>query len=118
MVTLTTKAAEKIKSLSEREAAPWPSLRVSVVAGGCTGHQYRMDLGSPELEGDTVVEIEGARLLVDSASLPLLTGAAVDYEESLMRSGFIINNPNAASTCACGSSFTVAGEPEAMHART
>jgi iron-sulfur cluster assembly protein len=95
---------------------PQGALRVFVVGGGCSGYQYGMAIAQDAEADDIVLEENGVRLLVDPDSAKLLSGAEVDYVEDLMKSGFQIFNPNAAKSCACGSSFQTAdgsGAPRA-----
>ncbi|MBM2826195.1 MAG: iron-sulfur cluster assembly accessory protein [Dehalococcoidia bacterium] len=116
-IQLTSKAAAKIKTMSQKQGASSPSLRISIAPGGCTGagYQYRMSFGGEISPDDTVAEADGAMVLVEASSLPILKGSVVDYEESLMHSGFVVNNPNAVSTCACGSSFTTSDSQGSLH---
>jgi iron-sulfur cluster assembly protein len=115
-VTITDRAAEKAKILLEQRGIPQGALRVFVVGGGCSGYQYGMAIAQDAEADDIVLEENGVRLLVDPDSAKLLSGAEVDYVEDLMKSGFQIFNPNAAKSCACGSSFQTAdgsGAPRA-----
>ena len=115
-VTITDRAAEKAKLLLEQRGLPQGALRVFVVGGGCSGYQYGMAIAQEAEADDVVLEENGVRLLVDPDSAKLLSGAEVDYVEDLMKSGFQIFNPNAAKSCACGSSFQTAdgsGAPRA-----
>lgn len=118
MITLTPIAAEKIKLFSQEAGRGTPALRMFLEPGRCSGFQYGMALGAEPAEGDLVIESAGIRVVVDSASFPLLSGVEVDYVESLMQTGFTVRNPNATSTCACGQSFDVAsgeGGPRTLH---
>jgi len=99
LITVTPKAAEKIKEFMKQEEENPQYLRVYVQGGGCSGLSYGMG-------DDTVIEETGVKVLVDSYSQDHLKGANVDYIESLMGSGFKINNPNVTKSCSCGSSFT------------
>ena len=105
LVSITPRAAVRAKELLQQKGLPDGSLRVFVVGGGCSGYQYGMALAREAEEDDTVVEVEGVRILIDLDSAALISGAEVDYVEDLMKSGFTIYNPNATSSCACGSSF-------------
>lgn len=105
-ISLTEAAAQKIKSLMEKEGNSHSYLRVFVTGGGCSGLSYGMTFEEKEEEGDHVVESNGVKLLIDEFSAPYLSGTVVDFQESLMGTGFVINNPNAKSSCACGQSFT------------
>ncbi len=106
MVSITPKAAEKIKEFMAEEAEKPQFLRVYVQGGGCSGLSYGMGFEKAAEEDDTVIEESGVKLLVDSYSQDHLKGANVDYIESLMGSGFKINNPNVTKSCSCGSSFS------------
>jgi iron-sulfur cluster insertion protein len=105
MLTITTKAEEKIKELMKEEQDT-VGLRVYVRGGGCHGYQYGMAFESKLGDDDTVIEKGDVKVILDSQSAPLLNGAEVDYVDSLQGSGFAIKNPNAKTTCGCGSSFT------------
>jgi iron-sulfur cluster insertion protein len=107
VVTVTDSAVAKVKSLIEEEDNPDLKLRVYVTGGGCSGFQYGFTFDEAVADDDSVVEKEGIKVVVDAMSYPYLVGAKVDYEEGLQGSKFVIQNPNASSTCGCGSSFTV-----------
>ena len=112
MVTLTDIAADKVRSFigqQQAEAEGDVGLRVGVRGGGCSGFQYALALDEKK-DDDHVFDHEGIRLLVDPASLQYVDGSQVDYTESLMGSGFQVNNPNVVAACGCGSSFRVADE--------
>ena len=109
LVTITPRAAVKAKELLSQRGMAQGALRVFVVGGGCSGYQYGMALAEEPEAGDTVIDLEGVRLLIDTDSASLVGGAEVDYVEDLMKSGFTIYNPNATSSCACGSSFQAKG---------
>ena len=117
MVTLTVAAAERIRHLTSDRQEGGASLWLSTVPGGCsgTGFQYDMKLNAETPTDALVFETAGVRLVVDKDSYPLLQGAEVDYEETLMKSGFVVRNPNAVSTCACGRSFKVIDDGEDFH---
>jgi iron-sulfur cluster assembly accessory protein len=103
---LTERAAARIAEIvaaDGREAA----LRVAVLAGGCSGFQYSFDLDESPQADDLVIELAGAKVLVDPASLDLLAGSELDYTDELMGSHFAVRNPNAKSACGCGTSFSV-----------
>ena len=106
LVSITPRAAARAKELLEQKGMADGSLRVFVVGGGCSGYQYGMALAREAETDDTVVDADGVRILIDPDSAGLIGGAEVDYVEDLMKSGFTIYNPNATSSCACGSSFT------------
>lgn len=109
-VTLAPNAAKRVAAIAAKQGKP-PVLRLSVEGGGCSGFQYRFGLdGEPDPENpgdDTVSETDGVKLLVDAVSLDLVSGCTVDYVESLGGSAFQVSNPQAASGCGCGSSFSV-----------
>ncbi|MCB9451811.1 MAG: iron-sulfur cluster insertion protein ErpA [Anaerolineaceae bacterium] len=105
VLTVTTAAVNIINTLLEQREIPDHALRVFVSGGGCSGMQYGMAFEESPQQYDTVVEVEGVRLLIDPTSLMYLRGATIDYVDSLMGGGFRIDNPNAVSTCGCGHSF-------------
>jgi iron-sulfur cluster assembly protein len=113
MVTLTERAAAKVRELMAAENDPdIRSLRVAVEGGGCSGFQYALGFdGDPESDDETF-EAHGVRILVDRISLPYLRGADVDYVDGLMGAGFQIQNPNVVAACGCGSSFQAAEDVE------
>ncbi len=103
---LTEAAAIRIRNLLAMEENESMHLRIFVSGGGCSGFQYGFAFDEAVRQDDTVVESHGVKLLVDAMSLDLLKGAEVDYQTSLQGESFVIRNPNAASTCGCGKSFT------------
>ncbi len=105
-ITLTDRAAKELKDLMEGQAKAEAALRVWVAGGGCSGLQYGMALddGKPE-DGDQVFEQAGIKIFVDDLSLGYMEGASVDYVDDVLGGGFKIENPNATSSCGCGSSF-------------
>ncbi|MGQ0555454.1 MAG: iron-sulfur cluster insertion protein ErpA [Nitrospiraceae bacterium] len=105
MVTITQVAEQKIRELMAEEKDV-VGLRVYVRGGGCNGYQYGMAFESKMAEDDTVVEMGDVKVIMDSQSAPLLQGAEVDYVDSVQGSGFSIKNPQAKTTCGCGSSFS------------
>ena len=105
-VNLTPSAAARVAIIAAKQAKP-AILRLSVEGGGCSGFQYKFGLADVVEGDDAVAERDGVRLVVDPMSLDLVSGAAVDYVESLGGSAFKVTNPNAASGCGCGSSFSV-----------
>jgi iron-sulfur cluster assembly accessory protein len=105
-VTLSSRAARQIAKILAAESAP-AMLRVAVTGGGCSGFQYNFALDDKRADDDTVVERDGVAVLVDSVSLDFLKGAEIDYVDDLIGAAFKINNPNAASSCGCGTSFSV-----------
>ena len=104
-IQLTEAAARRVTAIAQRQHKP-AILRLSVDGGGCAGFTYKFELGEVE-EGDTVAETDGVQLIVDAVSLDLVQGSAVDFVEDLGGSAFKVTNPNAASGCGCGSSFSV-----------
>ncbi len=105
-LNFTDSAAAKVKELIEEEGVPGLKLRVFVSGGGCSGFQYGFTFDEETNEDDTVIEKNGVTLLIDPMSFTYLMGAEIDYLESIEGSQFVIKNPNAQSTCGCGSSFT------------
>ncbi|MGM0554273.1 MAG: iron-sulfur cluster insertion protein ErpA [Pseudomonadota bacterium] len=103
----TDAAASKVKGLIEEEQNDNLKLRVFVSGGGCSGFQYGFTFDETVGEGDTVVENGGVTLLIDPMSFQYLVGAEIDYTEGLEGAQFVIRNPNATTTCGCGSSFSV-----------
>ena len=99
-------AIKRLHSLLEKEELQ-PAFRVYVTGGGCSGFQYGFKFDGDQLDEDTIVEQEGIKLLIDSLSIQYLEGASVDYEENLLGSRFSVVNPNAATQCSCGSSFSI-----------
>lgn len=106
-LTFAQRAVGKVRELIEEEGNERLSLRVFVTGGGCSGFQYGFTFDDELADDDTVVEREGVRLVVDPMSFQYLAGSEVDYEEGLEGSRFVIRNPNAATTCGCGSSFSI-----------
>ncbi len=107
VVDLTDAAAAKVRELLAEEDNPDLSLRVFVSGGGCSGFQYGFTFDEKREDGDTEVEHGGVTLLIDPLSVQYLTGAQIDFTDSLEGASFVIRNPNASTTCGCGSSFTV-----------
>ncbi len=104
MITLTSRAAQQVRSMHNGLAAPEKRLRVFVETGGCSGFQYGMSFDERK-DGDAELESEGVQMLVDPTSLAYLQGSAIDFDDGLHGKGFEIKNPNAQSTCGCGKSF-------------
>jgi iron-sulfur cluster assembly accessory protein len=104
-LTLSPSAAKRVAFIADKQGKP-AVLRLAVDGGGCAGFSYRFALGEVE-DGDTVTETDGVTLVVDSVSLDLVDGSQVDYVEDLGGAAFKVTNPNAASGCGCGSSFSV-----------
>ncbi len=105
-IILTPSAAARVAAIAARQGKP-AILRLSVDGGGCSGFQYKFGFADAAEADDVVAERDGVRLVVDSASIDLVRGCAVDYVESLAGAAFRVENPNAASGCGCGSSFSV-----------
>lgn len=105
-LVFTDNAATKVKQLIEEEGSNDLKLRVFVSGGGCSGFQYGFTFDEITNEDDTIVEKNGVMLLIDPMSFQYLVGAEIDYQEGLEGAQFVIKNPNATSTCGCGSSFS------------
>ncbi len=105
-IIFTDSAATKVRELIDEEGNANLKLRVYVSGGGCSGFQYGFTFDEEVNDDDTQVEKNGVTVLVDSMSIPYLTGAEIDYKEDLSGSQFVIRNPNATTTCGCGSSFS------------
>lgn len=103
----TDAAARKVRELILEEENPQLKLRVYISGGGCSGFQYGFTFDEDLTDGDVQVEKEGVTLVVDPMSLQYLMGAEIDYSESLQGARFVIRNPNASTTCGCGSSFSI-----------
>ena len=109
VLTLTERAAEKIRGLqAEEPGGDAAVLRVAIQGGGCSGFEYALGFDRGAQEGDHELEFHGVKVVVDPFSAPYLQGSTVDFLETLQESGFKIENPNATSSCGCGSSFQVA----------
>ncbi|MFP8966680.1 iron-sulfur cluster insertion protein ErpA [Pokkaliibacter sp. CJK22405] len=106
-ISITENATRKVRSLIEEEENPGLKLRVFVTGGGCSGFSYGFAFDEDKAEDDTVVESDGVTMLVDPLSYQYLVGAVVDYKEGLQGSQFLVSNPNATTTCGCGSSFSI-----------
>ena len=106
LLVFTDAAANKVKNLIEEENNNELKLRVFVSGGGCSGFQYGFTFDENVQDGDTKIEKNGVMLLVDPMSFQYLSGAEIDYKEDLEGSQFVIKNPNATTTCGCGSSFS------------
>ena len=106
-ILLTQNAARRIAFLKAQENAETALLRIAVSGGGCSGFQYGLSFDDQRNEDDFVFERDGVGIIVDEVSLGLLNGAEVDFVEDLMGASFQIRNPNAASSCGCGNSFSV-----------
>ena len=106
-ITVTQAASNKVRQLIEEEENQELKLRVFVTGGGCSGFQYGFTFDETQKENDMAIEQDGVKILIDSLSFQYLMGSEVDYTEGLQGSRFIINNPQAKTTCGCGSSFSV-----------
>lgn len=105
-IALTPAAAARVATIAGKQGKP-AILRLSVEGGGCSGFQYRFGFADAAEPGDVIAETDGVRLVVDDVSIDLVRGASVDYVESLGGAAFRVENPNAASGCGCGTSFSV-----------
>ena len=117
LMVVTDAAVNKVKGLVEEEGNSSLMLRVFVTGGGCSGFQYGFTFEDAINDGDTEVEKDGIKLLVDPMSFQYLVGAEIDYKEDLEGSRFVIKNPNATTTCGCGSSFSARGHSGSRHCR-
>jgi iron-sulfur cluster assembly accessory protein len=106
MITLTERAAARVRELLQREGRPSAALRLRVTAGGCSGFRYELAFDHAR-DADHELEQHGVRVVVDSKSAPHLADSILDYADDLNESGFRVENPNAATTCGCGESFGV-----------
>ncbi len=104
---ITRDAVTRVNQLLETKGNPELMLRVYIQGGGCSGFQYGFQFDDARQEDDISIEREGIRVLVDMLSLQYLDGAEIDYKDDLMGSRFLVNNPNASTTCGCGSSFSI-----------
>lgn len=107
MIEITQSAVNKISEILAEENNPNVKLRTFVQGGGCSGFSYGFTLDDSQNEDDFTFDKEGIHVLVDAMSMQYLQGAVIDYKEDIMNSSFVISNPNAQSTCGCGSSFSV-----------
>ncbi|UOQ58459.1 iron-sulfur cluster assembly accessory protein [Leucobacter allii] len=105
-VRLSTEAQDKVRSLLQQEGRDDLRLRIAVQPGGCSGLIYQLFFDERELEGDAVVDFSGVGVVVDQMSVPYLDGATIDFEDTIQKQGFTIDNPNAQGSCACGDSFS------------
>jgi len=103
---LTEKAAGKLVHIAQQENKE-PRLRVKMVSGGCAGMTYEFEFAEAVNKNDAVIQEHGATVVIDAKSALYLIGSQLDYKETLMQSGFVVNNPNVKATCACGTSVTV-----------
>lgn len=107
MITLTPHAVQQVKTLLEKQGNPGYGLRVGISGGGCAGLSYKFSFEEKPEESDKIVEQDGVKVFVDVKSYLYLNGMEIDYHSDLMSSGFTFNNPNAKSSCGCGTSFSV-----------
>jgi iron-sulfur cluster assembly protein len=105
LITITEKAADKVREFMAAEGDGAEVLRIAVEGGGCSGFQYALGFDEGAQDGDAVIEMHGVRVVVDPFSLPYLKGADVDFTDGLGGTGFKIDNPNVVAGCGCGSSF-------------
>ncbi len=105
-ITMTERAARRISEILKAEP-PGAMLRVSVQGGGCSGFQYKFDIDRAQAEDDIKIDRDGATVLIDSMSLQYLAGAEIDFVDGLIGASFKVNNPQAKSSCGCGTSFTL-----------
>ncbi|MEO6003137.1 MAG: iron-sulfur cluster insertion protein ErpA [Opitutus sp.] len=105
MITLSSRAADRVRAMQAEQNSPEKKLRVFVESGGCSGFQYGMSFDEPKPD-DSQLESEGVAMLLDQASLAYLSGSVIDFDDGLHGKGFEIKNPNATSTCGCGKSFS------------
>ena len=118
LVSMTSRAADKLKEIVEKQGRADLALRVYVTPGGCSGFSYGMTFAEGTEEGDQVIEQDGVRIVVDPMSAMYLKGSEIDFVDALMGGGFALRNPNATSTCGCGQSFKTAdqqGTAKACH---
>ena len=106
LIKVTASAAQKVGSLLLKQGRPNGVLRVAVVGGGCSGLQYKMDLQDQPANRDILVESSGIKVVVDPKSALYVTGSELDFVDALQEGGFKVKNPNAASSCSCGESFS------------
>ena len=106
LIKLTESAGRKVTTLLTKQGRPAGVLRVAVMGGGCSGLQYKMDLQDAPANRDFLVESAGVKVVVDPKSALYVTGSELDYIEALTDGGFKVKNPNAATTCSCGESFS------------
>ena len=106
LVKVTPNAAHKVSTLLQRQNRPNGVLRVAVIGGGCSGLQYKMDLQDGPANRDILVESSGIKVVVDPKSALYVTGSELDYVDALQDGGFKVKNPNAATSCSCGESFS------------
>lgn len=106
-LSLTPAAYARVRTLMEAEGRQGLMFRVSVSGGGCSGFQYGFDFDTELREDDRALNQDGVMVVIDEASLDILRGSQVDFTETMMAAAFVVNNPNATSTCGCGTSFSI-----------
>ena len=106
-LSITTSAVQRIRTLREKEGKAGAALRLRIIAGGCSGMQYRIDLAEKQRSDDRAFDRDDARVLVDARSMTYLKNSTLDWYEDLLGGQFKITNPNAKTSCSCGISFTV-----------
>ncbi len=106
LIKVSPNAAHKVSSLLQKQGRPSGVLRVAVIGGGCSGLQYKMDLQDAPANRDILVESSGIKVVVDPKSALYVTGSQLDYIDALQNGGFKVQNPNAATSCSCGESFS------------
>ena len=107
MITLTESAVAKLKDILAEEANPAAKLRVFVQGGGCSGFQYGFTFDDQQNEDDFDITCDDVKVVVDAMSMQYLQGSTIDFKDDLMHANFVINNPQAQTTCGCGSSFSI-----------
>jgi iron-sulfur cluster assembly accessory protein len=107
VLTVTAKAAGKIRALADREGRPAPILRVRVVAGGCSGFSYELSFADTAASDDHVIAVDGVRVLVDQTSAPIVEGSTLEFDDAMLGGGLKMLNPRATHECACGQSFAI-----------
>ena len=107
VLTVTAKAAGKIRALADREGREAPILRVRVVAGGCSGFSYELSFVDAAAEGDHVIDVDGVQVLVDQTSAPIVGGSTLEFDDAMLGGGLKMLNPRATHECACGQSFAI-----------
>ena len=107
VITVTEKAARRIRTLAEKEDRAAAILRVRVVAGGCSGFSYELGFADAVEPDDAVVEVDGVRVLVDPTSAPIVAGSTLEFDDALLGGGLKMLNPQAKHECACGESFSI-----------
>jgi iron-sulfur cluster assembly accessory protein len=107
VITVTAKAARKIRTLADHEGKAAPILRVRVVAGGCSGFSYELSFADAASQGDHVIHVDGVQVLVDPTSAPIVEGSTLDFDDAMLGGGLKVLNPRATHECACGQSFAI-----------